>query len=272
MMQSTAETPMMVTHLYAARLLNAERKSALYLGKASKPATGRPCQFCGDTAPPPWARFAITKSWYGDKFTDYNRMTHPDSWVICAACAFAIKNGRRGWILTTDEAITLKPSSPAWSTWFQQPPEPPFAFVLNPVKLRDRRLTADGAKPRHLLLSARVAYDREEYPVSFGAHELAWIRRADAVGVHTHLQAIVADAQHAGLTSKAKVPQFLTAVTMRWLKDQPAVSRWPETVQAHYGALPRLDPLPRAVLEFAMRRAILADAASSTSDAKGARR
>jgi hypothetical protein len=246
-----------VTHLFAQAHL--QTKPTLPRLKHTIEDPTQRCQFCSGSTELPWSRYTISKSYYGGNFTDYALIRTPTSHAICAACHLALKTGRRGWVLTPSSLKALKPSDPQWGHLLMTPLPPPFALILNSVKVKDGKLTADGAKPRHLLLSARLAWSQEEMPVSFGVHEVAWVRRADAIALYQGWNALLHDAIQSKIIPSSKQPQFLTAVAMMWLRHRPPTAAWPDTMQRRFRALPKTNQNAMLVLEYTIRRTILAE-------------
>lgn len=254
--------PTMPAHLFAMSYLATHSRGLPKVGKLLSPDASPSCHFCVHSAPPIIPHYEITKRWYPRTFSDWNRIIDLSSNAICAACAYALKYGLKGWILTSTQARHLKPSSPEWASLLITPPEPPFALILNCVHLKKGRLTADGAKPRHLLLSAKVAWNREHFPVAYGVHETTWIRASDARALMDGWRTIIQLGASDGLWTPAQIPKFLTALSIRWLTDHPAPTSWPEPLRIQYQALPHPLRSSRLVLEFAIRRALIAEFAA----------
>ncbi len=256
-------TPAKPSHLFAMSYLATHSRG---LPKVGLPLSHEPhpsCHFCAHSAPEQFPRYTVTQRWYPPSFTDWNRMVDLDSHTICAACVYALKFGLKGWVLTRTQARTLKPSSPEWANLFISPPDPPFAFILNCVHLKKGRLTADGAKPRHLLLSGHLAQNRDEFPVTYGIHASTWIRASDTRDLMNHWRSIIQIGAADGLWTAPQIPKFLTAISARWLIDQPLPASWPSALHNHFHNSPRPLLSSRLVLEFVVRRALIAEFAAN---------
>ena len=71
------------THLFAQAHLHIKRTLPSLKKTTEDPRQG--CQFCAGSTELPWARYTISKSYYGGNFTDYALMRAPNSNAICAA-------------------------------------------------------------------------------------------------------------------------------------------------------------------------------------------
>lgn len=266
--QHQTMVPAMPSHLFAMSYLTSHARGLPTVGT---PATTRhpDCHFCGHSAPQDIPRYEIKKTWYPRTFTDWNKMTCPTSHHICAACAYALKFGLKGFVLTPTRAHHLKPSSEEWAHLFANPPEPPFALLLNCIHLKKGRLTADGAKPRHLMLSGRIAWNREHFPVSYGVHETTWIRARDTQSLTQGWRAIIQEGLTEKLWKRTDIPKMLTMICGRWLRQEaPLSSKWTPSMKVQAQQLPSPLLSSRLVLEFSIRRALIAEFAQHTT--KGA--
>ena len=252
-------TPATPSHLFASSYLLSHRRGLPKIGAPLPQEPSPACHFCAHTAPAQFPHYAVTKTWYPRTFSDWNRMTSLESGALCAACAYALKFGLKGFVLTSTDARHLKPSDPTWAQLLISPPEPPFALLLNCIHLKKGRLTADGAKPRHLMLSGRLAWNREHFPVTYGVHETTWIHAHHAKSLMANWRTMIQEGAAAGLWKAAQIPKILTIMCARWLDQKPALAHWPQRLRELHQALPTPLYSSRLVLEFTIRRALIAE-------------
>lgn len=265
-------TPTTPSQLFAMSYLAHHKRGLPKLGTVLTDTPPPACHLCAHTAPAHIPRIAATKKWYPQTFSDWNRILDLESGALCGACAYTLKNGLKGFVLTATEARRLKPSSPEWAHLLANPPAPPFALILNCTHLKKGRLTADGAKPRHLMLSGRVAYNRDQFPVSYGVHEVTDIRAADAHALLHGWRTLIQEGLASGLWNTTHIPKFLTIIASRWLTQQNVPSTWSESMKSIYSTLPVPLLSSRLVLEFTIRRALIAEFAATPSPTPSRRR
>lgn len=132
---------------------------------------GQPCWLCGGPTPEaPWRRHDAISQW----FTNNTLARAPASEVVCQPCAYLASGDAWREYCAAHPEMGLKsvhplswrtyshvfaagihacPARSGWMRWLEEPPEPPFVFVL----------AESGQK--HLLFRAAVASSRERFPM-----------------------------------------------------------------------------------------------------------